>query len=62
MNKDVLTVLATGKQYQLKPIGEVRAFRACVVCMHFIQTSRQPIMLRTGACTGNHGFITSAEF
>jgi len=23
MNKDVLTVLATGKQYQLKPIGEV---------------------------------------
>lgn len=24
MNKDVLTVLATGKQYQLKPIGEVR--------------------------------------
>lgn len=23
MNKDVLTVLATGKQYELKPIGEV---------------------------------------
>ena len=24
MNKDVLTVLSTGKQYSLKPIGEVR--------------------------------------
>ena len=32
MEKDVLTVLDSGKQYPLKPIGDVRAL-PCLPCM-----------------------------
>lgn len=34
MEKDVLTVLSSGKQYPLKPLGEVLIPSAAAICAH----------------------------